>query len=122
MRTFIFLGVLLAGFASSSVEAQTNGGGNRAAVPNLNIKSGCRDLSNSQLNKTTNYSTCIGDEQNARTQLQKDWASFPASKHEQCMHLVTPPALPSYVALQDCLNMAREAEKVPDSIGTLKRK
>lgn len=115
MPIFVLISALLVGFfapVEASIVDHTASRGNAAAVPNLDIESGCRDLSRSQLNKTTNFSGCIGDEQNARTQLQKSWASFPRSMQEQCIHLVTPPALPSYIALRQCLDMAREAEKL----------
>ena len=31
---------------------------------------------------------------------------------EQCLFLVTPPALPSYITLQTCLNTVRDAVKM----------
>ncbi len=82
-------------------------------LPNLDIQSGCRYVASNDVNKTSNYSGCMQEEKQARAQLEKDWVNYPASMHEQCLHLVTPPALPSYVTLQECLTMARDAKKLP---------
>jgi hypothetical protein len=37
--------------------------------------------------------------------------------HDQCIHLVTAPALPSYVTLRQCLTMARDAQNMTDTNG-----
>ena len=89
----------------------------RSALPNLNIEAGCQDVAKNDLDKTTDYPGCVSEERKAREQLQKEWASYPADMHTQCMHLVTPPALPSYVSLQECLKMARDAQKMMKTDG-----
>jgi hypothetical protein len=89
----------------------------RSSLPNLNIEAGCQDVAKNDLNKTTDYPGCVSEERKAREQLQKEWASYPADMHSQCMHLVTPPALPSYVSLQECLKMARDAQKMMKTDG-----
>jgi hypothetical protein len=97
--------------AEAGILHRTAGGDARAAVPRLDIDAGCRDLAHSDLSKT-DYPKCVVEEQTARIQLQHDWGSFSASSRDQCMYLVTPPALPSYVTLQECLNLARDADKL----------
>jgi hypothetical protein len=115
MPVFLILGALLSCFfAAASLEARTARRGGEA-VPILDIDAGCKDLAQMDLNKTTNYSQCIAEEQTARAQLQTAWSSFPADKREECMYLVTPPALPSYVTLQECLDTAREAGRLSKS-------
>lgn len=92
---------------------------NRDAVPTLDIASSCRDISTVEV-KTTSYENCIAEENTARDQLRIEWPKFSANAHEQCMHLVAAPALPSYVTLQQCLQMKRDAEnlaKSPQGIG-----
>jgi len=89
----------------------------QSGLPNLNIEAGCQDVAKNDLNKTTDYRGCLSEERKAREQLRKEWASYPASMHSQCMHLVTPPALPSYVSLRECLKMARDAEKMMKTDG-----
>jgi hypothetical protein len=48
----------------------------------------------------------VSDEQAARDQLQKDWASFPASDKARCIQ--PKEYLPSYVEWLTCLEMTRD--------------
>ncbi len=89
----------------------------RSGLPNLNIEAGCQDVAKNVLNKTTDYPGCMANERKAQEQLQKEWASYSADMHSQCMHLVTPPALPSYVSLQQCLRMSRDARNMMKTDG-----
>ena len=89
----------------------------RSSVPNLNIEAGCQDVAKSDLNKTKDYPGCVSEERAAREQLRKEWASYSVEMHSQCMHLVTPPALPSYVTLQTCLRMSRDAQDISKTNG-----
>jgi hypothetical protein len=115
MPVILILGALLVClFAPSSLEARAARRGGDT-VPILDIDAGCKDVAKMDLNKSMNYSQCMTEEQTARAQLKTVWPSFSAGKREECMHLVTPPALPSYVTLQGCLDMAREAAKLSKS-------
>jgi hypothetical protein len=88
----------------------------RAAVPTLDVEAGCRDVANlDNSGKTLNYSNCLAEERTARTQLENEWANFPAATREQCIYLVTAPAIPSYVTLQGCLQLARDAKNLTKS-------
>ena len=121
MPTIFFLGALIilsSGAVADPAMARRShmpAGSRRAAMPTLNIEAGCHDVANMDLNKTTNYSGCIAEERDARSQLQKEWTSFSEDKHAQCMQLVTFPAIPSYVTLQECLHTARDAENLSKS-------
>lgn len=108
MSTPVFSGLMGALFLlgiSAPVEAES-----RAAIPTLDVEAGCRDVDKMELRRTQ-YSSCITEEREARTQLENEWPSFSETAHEQCMHLVTEPALPSYVTLQECLHMRQDAKK-----------
>ena len=96
--------------AAASEESQSG-------LPNLNIESGCQDVAKNELNRTTDYPGCISKERATREQLRKEWSSYPADTHEHCVNLVTPPALPSYVTLQECLKIARDAQKMTKNEG-----
>ena len=89
----------------------------RSGLPTLNIDSACRDVSSNELNRTSDYPGCVSKEQKARTDLGKEWASYSSDMQSQCMHLVTPPALPSYVTLQQCLQMSRDARNLSKKDG-----
>ena len=58
----------------------------RSSLPNLNIEAACQDVAKNDLNKTTDYPGCMSKERASREQLQKEWASYPADMHEQCVH------------------------------------
>jgi hypothetical protein len=87
------------------------------SVPTLDIVSGCRGVFSymTSMQRTADYSSCIANERAAQKQLQNEWMSFDASAREQCLYSVKEPAIPSYVALQNCLRMAREAKNLPKS-------
>jgi hypothetical protein len=92
-------------------------GESQSGLPNLNIESGCQDVAKNELNKTTDYPGCISKERAAHDQLRKEWASYSSDMHSQCLHIVTPPAIPSYVTLQECLKMSRDARNMTKKDG-----
>lgn len=108
----VLLALMLAGLESLAEGRTARAGGSGGSVPNLDIESGCRNLTQYDPGRTVNYDACIKEEHDARGQIQKAWRSSPASTREQCLHLVTPPALPSYVSLQGCLTMAHDAAEL----------
>ncbi len=116
MRNFAAFCALLAlcfpGFTGGASARILHRTVNRATVPSLDIQSGCRDVSQMQVKNKLNFDRCIAEEKTARTELEKTWRTFPRDMQEQCMYLVTSPALPSYVTLQECLGMARDAQKL----------
>jgi hypothetical protein len=115
MPAFLILTALIAWSLAVPAEARTTRSGGNQAVPTLDINAGCRDVANMDQSRTVNYPRCMAEERTARAELQKVWHTFSADKQELCLHLVTSPALPSYVTLQECLNMARDAEKLNKS-------
>jgi hypothetical protein len=116
MPVFLILSVLLAfSLAALGAPAEGRQAGARAggsSVPNLDIESGCHGVAQYDPARAGNYDACIKEERDARGELEKSWRSVPASRREQCLQLVTPPALPSYVGLQGCLSMAHDAEEL----------
>ncbi len=116
LLAFSFLG-LVGAVRVIDAKAFAAGRETRSSLPNLNIEAGCQDAANNALNKTTNYSGCMSKEHTARAQLGKEWASYSEDMQGECLHLVTPPALPSYVTLQECLKMARDARAMSKSTG-----
>jgi hypothetical protein len=85
----------------------------RAAVPILNVEAGCRGAAALyDYNTATNYTSCMAEERTARTQLEKEWAKYSPDARTQCTYLVTDPAIPSYVTLQGCLQLQRDAKNL----------
>ena len=116
MSKFVFLSLMVAlSFFGSYAPLQARvfrHSVGRAAVPTLNVEAGCREAAALYHNTTTNYTSCMDDERTARTQLEKEWAKFSPDSRTQCIYLVTDPAIPSYVTLQGCLQMERDAKNL----------
>src|SRR5712675_2371950 len=71
--------------------------------PNIDIQKTCRESSAALGDMTDNgnqdsFSTCMNDEQTAREQMVKDWASYPALAKAQCVQPME--YLPGYVEWQ----------------------
>jgi hypothetical protein len=88
-------------------------------VPEFDIRRGCKVDSASAFDPNAGMSgtvkRCIDDEQNAKTQLQTQWASFVGSDRTMCMASTTndPATPPSYVDLLTCLQDQQLARKLP---------
>jgi hypothetical protein len=99
----IILGAVLG--AASASPAKDSG------PPNIDIQTTCRESSNALVDLTGNdsqdsFTTCMNDEQTAREQLVKDWATYPAPAKAQCVQ--PKEYLPGYVEWQSCLEMTRD--------------
>jgi hypothetical protein len=115
MLNRIFLSLIVSSFGFCEVaQARTapHSAQRRSVVPPLNVEAGCKEAAALYHNKTTNYPSCMADERTARAQLEKEWAKFSPDARTQCIYLVTEPAIPSYVTLQACLQMQRDAKNV----------
>jgi hypothetical protein len=108
----VLLVFLFAGLGSAAEGRTARARASGGSVPNLDIESGCRSLAQYDPGRTVNHDACIKEERSAREQIGKSWRAAPASTREQCLHLVTPPALPSYISLQGCLTMAHDAAEL----------
>jgi hypothetical protein len=76
--------------------------------PNIDIQKTCRESSAALVDLTgdgsqDSFSTCMDDEQTAREQLVKNWATYSALAKAQCVQPME--YLPGYVEWQACLEM-----------------
>jgi hypothetical protein len=55
--------------------------------------------------------SCMAGEEEARKNLEKDWAKGPSAEHTQCIGTVKVGGSPSYVELLICLEMMRDSRK-----------
>ena len=99
----IILGAIL-GAASASL-AKDSG------PPAIDIQTTCQESSNALVDLTGNssqdsFNSCMNDEQTAREQIVKDWATYPALAKTQCVQ--PKEYLPGYVEWQSCLEMTRD--------------
>ena len=79
--------------------------------PNIDIQKTCRESSSALVGLTGSdsqdtFSSCMSDEQTAREQLVKDWATYPALAKTLCIQ--PKEYLPGYVEWQSCIEMTRD--------------
>jgi hypothetical protein len=80
-------------------------------VPKFDVAPTCRAES---ATTAATADSCIQDEQSARNQLSQEWAQFTARDKARCVALATDVAgIRSYVEVLTCLEMERDARKLP---------
>jgi hypothetical protein len=82
------------------------------ALPKLDAEKLCRAEVASTYGgtaTTTDFDSCVTDEQAARDQLAKDWATYPALAREKCVQAIE--YLPSYIEWLTCVEMDRDVLK-----------
>jgi hypothetical protein len=85
-------------------------------LPVINIDKTCATESGAQaksaIPQVGNKDSCIRSETDARDKLKEQWAQFPADDRDHCARLAQM-AIGSYVEMLTCLEMARDARKLP---------
>jgi hypothetical protein len=67
---------------------------------------------------------CQRDEQDARSKLEKDWGQYNTTQRSRCTGFAGLDRAPSYVELLTCLEIAKQAEELPEEsrMGTVGRR
>jgi hypothetical protein len=82
-------------------------------LPKFDVGPTCRAETSGQ--NSAAAAACMADEQNAREQLSKEWEQFAAEIRGSCTQETTGIAdVRSYVELLTCLQIARDATKLPN--------
>ena len=81
--------------------------------PTLNVEPSCRAAERSGLDRTAD--TCMRGEDQAKATLNDKLTQFSARQQARCTSLVQTGGPPSYVELLTCLEMAQQADKIPDT-------
>jgi hypothetical protein len=87
-------------------------------VPHINVEKSCTDSASvtGGVSFQNDMNSCVTDEQDARSLLQKQWAQYAASDKNECMR-ASSDYLPSYVELLTCLELAKAARSLPEEQG-----
>jgi hypothetical protein len=112
--------VIIAAF----IAATTAGPAWAQGVPTINIEPSCRaaaDTNIANIAKRENYDSCMRSEREAREALVKEWNAFAAADRVGCHRLTTLGTPGTYTELLTCLEMKRDARRVPDTLGTVGR-
>ena len=105
--TIPLIGAVILGAVSASAAKDLPG------VPKTDLQKFCKETSSAL---ATNLSTqgdvdvCMSDEQAARDQLVKDWATYPALTKTTCVQ--PNEYLPSYIEWLTCIEMTRDVLKM----------
>jgi hypothetical protein len=84
-----------------------------ADVPQLNVAPSCRAAAEGSLGLRDSYEACANSENTAREELRKQWDQFPSADRAGCLNMTTTGTGGTYTELLTCLEMKREARKLP---------
>ena len=86
-------------------------------TPSLNVRQTCRASGSitGSAPSQDDIDACLKDEQEARSAVTQEWREFSADSKVRCVR-TSRYYLPSYVELQTCLEMARDAAKSPSEM------
>jgi hypothetical protein len=82
-------------------------------VPHLDVGPSCRSAANGDIGIKQDMNVCLNDENSARDQLVKEWSQFSAADRSSCLRLTTTGGNPTYTEYLTCLEMDRDARKLP---------
>lgn len=86
-------------------------------VPRLNVGPTCHPIDRSDKSIQIDTERCLKTESDAREQLVRQWADFPAADRSLCTQTATLTSMASYVDLITCLEMKRDVAKLPADRG-----
>src|SRR5688572_9224689 len=84
-------------------------------VPRIRVEQSCRAAAKGTIGLSETYESCMRSEQEARDKLAAQWRQFPAADRQSCHSLTTTGTPGTYTELLTCLEMKREARKLPDT-------
>jgi hypothetical protein len=93
-------------------------------VPTLDIAPSCKAAAQGSIGLTQDFDSCRRSEEAARELLVKEWSTFSAADRGSCSRLTRTGTPGTYTELLTCLEMKRDARKLPDTttVGTGMRK
>jgi hypothetical protein len=84
-------------------------------VPTIDIGPSCKAAAKGSAGVQQDYNSCRKSEEAARDVLVKQWSSFLAADRGSCYRLTTTGTPGTYTELLTCLEMKRDARKLPDN-------
>ena len=82
-------------------------------VPLLDVGPSCRSAANGDIGIKQDMQVCLDDENSARDQVVKEWSQFSPADRSSCLRLTTTGGNPTYTEYLTCLEMDRDAKKLP---------
>jgi hypothetical protein len=84
-------------------------------VPKIDITPTCKSAAQGSLGMQQDFESCQKSEEAARDLLAQQWNTFLAADRGSCYRLTTTGTPGTYTELLTCLEMKRDARKLPDS-------
>jgi hypothetical protein len=85
-------------------------------VPSIDVGPSCRAAATA-FGVNQDVGACIQDEKNARDELAKEWNQFSAADRASCTSLVKMGSSGTYTDLITCLEIKRDARRLPKDSG-----
>jgi hypothetical protein len=82
-------------------------------APQFNTEPTCRGAATASTAIRSDRDVCMQKEKDARAELDRQWAGFPAPDRSRCVEGTAAGGIPSYVELLTCLEMAKQARNLP---------
>src|SRR5262245_18002063 len=86
--------------------------------PRFDAAPGCRAGANSGVAPRSDIDACLRSEQDARAALARLWSEFAAADKSRCVEKTHMGGPPSYIEVLTCLELARDARKLPKDDNT----
>src|ERR1700755_2105899 len=83
-------------------------------VPEFDVNPSCRGATSAAISNR-DLESCLKQERDARDDLGREWAQFPAGDRTTCEHSTSMGGIPSYVEMLTCLEISRDARNLPSS-------
>jgi hypothetical protein len=88
------------------------------SVPTINVRPSCEAAAGGIIGLKQDINTCLQEEQSTREQIVKEWNQFRADDRASCTRLATMSGGGTYTELITCLEMLRDARKLPSEVTT----
>jgi hypothetical protein len=88
------------------------------SVPNLDYAPSCRSAASGSLGIKQDLDNCLKTEQDARAEVSKQWNEFNGADRTTCVGLSTMGGQSTYTELLTCLELMRDARKLPKDVDT----
>lgn len=92
------------------------------SMPRLDIQSTCNAATPLVPQDRSPRETCMRDEGEAQSQLERQWSSFAAPARQQCVEETNIGGYPSYVELLTCLQIRAGNAQTPSPSPTIYRR
>jgi hypothetical protein len=86
-------------------------------VPTIDVLPSCRAGASSGLALSQDVDSCVRSENAARDELAKHWSEFPQADRTSCLQLTTTGSSGTYTDFLTCLEIKRDARKIPKEPG-----